>query len=579
MAKWQGGMTGNKQKTGPNPIHVETIDSSATQITQSQLPQRSLAALFVFMFVLLIAPWASQFTHHHPDEYHYVDGGAFMIEHGQWLFPHTADGELRLVKPVLPYWLSAAGLWLGDASLLGVRGMWLLAAAITLFLTYLIANIVSANSHIALTSLVLTAANPILIQASFTTTPDMPLTLFMTLAAYGGLGAMNSAKNTSCWSWWFWIGVALAVLSKGMLPLLFVGYVIIFLGAFDRSSLLRLAKPAPIVIAFCVIAAWYGFAYFSYPDEFITQFFGDQIFKKMTHDWWHPTGQFLKNMMLILCSAFPLSIIALFRTNKFGKRREAAAHISSRKFILTWIFVVAVVFAFSKWTSHLYFLPLIPLLSVFLAIKLHEFDIPPSLLRRYFWSYGALMFSIVSIVSILVVSQIGNLFDVLFVIIISFVAIATLRVSLERWKIQIRLSAIPLILLAIVTFPIQRIVLPDLGQSIANAIPSDVKLDRAVVLIGNRILGSELKIALRHAVPVTTKRSFDPKTDCSLQTVVTLDQGVRDSLEECGFDVTVVRAGWREVDLQVLFNSLVSGDLKLMREKYLAEAYVVAKED
>ena len=64
-------------------------------------------AWLLICFVLVWAPHTYRYVKHHPDERHYTDAAVAMVQSGDYLTPRTADGGLRLKKPILTYWLVA----------------------------------------------------------------------------------------------------------------------------------------------------------------------------------------------------------------------------------------------------------------------------------------------------------------------------------------------------------------------------------------------------------------------------------------------------------------------------------------
>ena len=108
-----------------------------------------------------------------------------MVETGDWLIPRTPDGEVRLKKPVIPYWFSAAGFEILGIGVPGFRLFWVLAACGILLLTYAIARALGASPGVAILAELMIAANPVFMRAATNAIPDIPLTLFVTAAALG----------------------------------------------------------------------------------------------------------------------------------------------------------------------------------------------------------------------------------------------------------------------------------------------------------------------------------------------------------------------------------------------------------
>src|SRR5262245_3890883 len=86
---------------GHGPMH-------AALEPQSRRAPFLLPALLL-TFATGLFPFAADYLLYHPDERHYADAGIRMVQSGDFFTPRTAEGELRLRKPILPYWCVVAG--------------------------------------------------------------------------------------------------------------------------------------------------------------------------------------------------------------------------------------------------------------------------------------------------------------------------------------------------------------------------------------------------------------------------------------------------------------------------------------
>ena len=72
--------------------------------------------------------------------------------------------------------------------------------------------------------------------------------------------------------------MALAVLTKGLLPVVLVAALIAYVALFDRAEARqRSSGRCRSWLRVALVAAWYAYAATDYPEEFAAQFFGDQI--------------------------------------------------------------------------------------------------------------------------------------------------------------------------------------------------------------------------------------------------------------------------------------------------------------
>src|SRR5690606_23834775 len=105
-------MAGHDAVTAPatEPVVPAAAAGPATPRTASPSTLfRWLPLLIAAVYFAVMMPIGGKMILHYPDERHYAYGGARMVETGDWLIPRTPDGEVRLKKPVIPYWFSAAG--------------------------------------------------------------------------------------------------------------------------------------------------------------------------------------------------------------------------------------------------------------------------------------------------------------------------------------------------------------------------------------------------------------------------------------------------------------------------------------
>jgi 4-amino-4-deoxy-L-arabinose transferase-like glycosyltransferase len=92
-------------------------------------------------FFLLRCPVIGEYFDYHFDEHFYTNGALEMLKGGDYLTPHTADGELRFNKPPLTYWLVILGFKLFGVSPFSARLPFLLIGCVLIGLTYRLASI------------------------------------------------------------------------------------------------------------------------------------------------------------------------------------------------------------------------------------------------------------------------------------------------------------------------------------------------------------------------------------------------------------------------------------------------------
>jgi len=194
-----------------------------------------------------------------PDEPRYAGAAREMLHSGELVVPRF-NGEVRLQKPILPYWSILVAYHLLGEGELAAR----LPSAVAFTMTILITAWLAARMHGprvgAMAALVL-AASPLPLAVSRLATPDAMLSLAITAAlaafAHGYGGAEERGRGA--WSLVFFVALALGFLVKGpvavVVPFLVV---LLFLGWRREPGFLRRTRPLRGGLLFAAIALpWY----------------------------------------------------------------------------------------------------------------------------------------------------------------------------------------------------------------------------------------------------------------------------------------------------------------------------------
>ncbi|WOO40916.1 phospholipid carrier-dependent glycosyltransferase [Rubellicoccus peritrichatus] len=186
---------------------------------------RDLLLLTLFLGVLYLAmTWTRPLAH--PDEGRYVEIPREMVESGDWITPRL-NGVLYFYKPPLFYWAEAIAISVGGFNLFALRFWPMAFSLIGILGTYLFARrqfdritgLMSAG--VLGTSLLYFGLGQIILL-------DMAVSVFMALSLFLFYAALHEEeKSKRRWLFWaFYVSVALAVLSKGLMGLLIPGAVI-----------------------------------------------------------------------------------------------------------------------------------------------------------------------------------------------------------------------------------------------------------------------------------------------------------------------------------------------------------------
>jgi 4-amino-4-deoxy-L-arabinose transferase-like glycosyltransferase len=578
-------MAGMNAVTAPSPPPADSAAGRRPAAGSGARPRSILLGwlplVIAAAYFAVMMPIGAQMILHYPDERHYAYGGARMVETGDWLIPRTPDGEVRLKKPVIPYWFSAAGFEILGIGVPGFRLFWVLAACGILLLTYLIARTVGASPGVAVLAEVMIAANPVFMRAATNSIPDIPLTFFVSAAALGFVRvlAAKDAPEASGWAWLGWLGMALAVLTKGLLPLVLIATLIAYVAAFDRGRLGAILRPLPILCAVALVASWYAYAAAAYPAEFAAQFFGDQISGNATNGPLWVLAAFPGYLFTGVFSFLGWPLLLLWLTARSGRKPSLKAWPSPVRLLALWCAVVVVVFAFSDAIDPRYLLPVLPMVSVLLALGLEAVDgdgLPQvSNICRWLLPPVAAAGLILAVPEMLILLQIGAPFA------IALMAVgigAWLLAALAGWRrprlAPYLLGATPVLAFALLGLAMAPVVLPDLGAPFAARLAASEGPAPKAAFVGDIHTASEVRLHAGTADPFVEMAKPGDAVAADHCLILATQRGVADKLAREGYTVTEVKGGWREIDAPALFGAIFSWRLDQVREKNGAVGYV-----
>ena len=543
--------------------------------------QRWLPLILAAIYFAFMMPIGSHLIMHYPDERHYAYGGARMVETGDWLIPYTPQGELRLKKPVIPYWFSAAGFEVMGIGVPGFRLFWVLAACAILLLTYAIARALGAAPPVALLGQLILAGNPVFMRAATNAIPDIPLTLFVTLAALGFVRVLAAPPDaaTARWAWLGWIGIALAVLAKGLLPIVLVVALAAYLLLLDRPRLGRVLRPLPILAAIVLATAWYAYVALTYPDAFAAQFFGDQVTGNAAKSasWLLVTfpGYLVAGILSFLGWPLLLAWLAILA----GPAASWSAWPSAARLLALWCATVIVVFTFSDAVDPRYLLPVMPAFAALVAAGIGALGgaTMPRVSRICRWLVipSALGGLLLAVPETLIVLQIGGAFAIAGVaggvaLWISGAFAGWRRPRLAPYLV----GAAPVLAFALLALAMAPVVLPDRGTQFAAALAASDVPPAERAFVGDIHVASEVRLAMGSAAPFTEYPGLNAALDAGSCLVLTTAAKHAKRLGEAGFTVDRIKGGWREIDAGRLLRSIFAWHLRRDRASHGSVGYV-----
>lgn len=345
----------------------------ATSVTNSRHPLESGlvgAAAIVALYVVMALPYFLWPFDPQPDERRYSIAAAQMMVSGDYIVPKSETGELRLTKPPLTYYYVVAGFALLGETLSGAKLFFLISAAGIVFLVYALGRALGASVLTATLGAAMMAGHRLFFTTSTQYIPDMPLVLGTTAALLGFVHVLSGTSRP--WHFYLaWLGIAWAVLAKGFLaPLLLLVYAVArwLPGAALIEPRLRRHEALAAALAVLVVAPWFVFTWLWHSDVLIAQFVGDQVAGKIKIDALTVLNGIRKTTSALFLLALP-GFLALVLARIAAGRRVAIRSLPgpASVFLLAWIAINIVIYAFSHKIYGRYALPAAPALMALAA--------------------------------------------------------------------------------------------------------------------------------------------------------------------------------------------------------------------
>jgi 4-amino-4-deoxy-L-arabinose transferase-like glycosyltransferase len=301
----------------------------------------------------------------HPDEGRYAEISREMAASGDWVTPRL-NGIKYFEKPPLQYWAGALSLKLLGVNEAGARLYTVMCGLIALLAVFVAARRWLTPDG-ALLSVAVLLSSPYFLGLAGVVTLDMGLTAWTTVAACALLVAMGEASPVKRRRWMLlaWAGMALAVLSKGLVGLVFPAAAVFLLCLVQRDWRLlgQLEWLRGLALFLAIAAPWFVLVSRANP-EFAHFFFVHEHFERFltrTHRRSEPAWYFLP----ILFAGFLPWMLTLLPAAWDGWRREATREAFPwRRFALRWSGFILAFFSASGSKLPAYILPAFPLLAL-----------------------------------------------------------------------------------------------------------------------------------------------------------------------------------------------------------------------
>jgi len=337
-----------------------------------------------------------------------------MYDNGSWLVP-TFNYQLRTAKPVMLYWLQRVAYTVFGVNEWSARLPSVLAAWLTVLLTYELARRMFGRATGLLAGVVLASAFEFCMLAH-AATPDATLLLFTVLTYFlfwtrhrssvvgrceagraegsqmAGLGSQTPATaELPSRKWWVPTAAAcgLAVLTKGPVGVALPGLVIVLYFAWNRE-LGRLLDRKLLVasLVFVLVAGpWYGLVTAETRGEWARVFFGRENLGRFTTPMENHRGPFIYHAVALLVLFAPWSVFLVAAvwegvrgacgwTNRDRKGAgephplpcgRGSPEVRAFRFLICWFAVYLVFFSAAATKLPNYILPVYPAIAILTA--------------------------------------------------------------------------------------------------------------------------------------------------------------------------------------------------------------------
>jgi 4-amino-4-deoxy-L-arabinose transferase-like glycosyltransferase len=309
-----------------------------------------------------------------PDEGRYAEIPREMVASGDWTTPRLNDIKY-FEKPPLQYWATAAAyevfgehqwtsrLWAGLTGFSGIFLVWF--AGLRLF-----------GREAAAYSAMLLGSSLLYVLIGHVNTLDMGVTFFISLGIFSFLIAQEESdtKRRRNWMLLAWAGMALAVLSKGLMGLILPGTAIFIycIAQRDFSVLKRMHWLAGLAVFFLITAPWFYYMMKANP-EFFDKFFIYEHYTRFTtkqHGRYQPWYYFIP---ILLSGMLPWTLLMLDTLWRAWSDNVSLSKVfNPARFLLIWAVFIYLFFTASGSKLPSYLLPMFPALALLMGKRIAE---------------------------------------------------------------------------------------------------------------------------------------------------------------------------------------------------------------
>lgn len=469
--------------------------------------QKFTFLIIPILFLLYSAPGALDFVFHFPDEKYYTDAVLQMMDKDDFFTPFKADGSPRFLKPIITYWVLIFSYKIFGVSTFSSRIFFWIAGAILVLITYLMTKSLTGKKQTSAIAAFIVASNPLVLMSASRSIPDILLTLFLTISAWGFLELMLSREKKKRFYWMAYLGAALAFETKGIPAAAFAGASMLFLilNPWKKLKFKALFEPFSMIVSVLVALSWFIIMYVKHGSVYLDSFFADQVGERVSSK----ITLVFKNggLGIVNLIAYSIPWIILF-FSKPGKLKSFFLSADNDKtaingFIVTWVILIILMSAAVFKFYDRYLLPGIPLIAVLFATIFTDSEIR---FRKAIISILVIMNMIM-----LVINSAYSIFILPDKILIIGVFIAGLILVLWFSKVFRKIADEVIIANGVMLFYFSVFILlypllmPNPGKQLVNALKNEgIKTSDKVFVYGNIRAASNIRIQSKNTLNVVS---------------------------------------------------------------------------
>lgn len=371
-----------------------------------------LGAILLARFIpMVMVPFSD------PTEARYAEIARIMMETGDWITPYYDYGVPFWGKPPLAFWAQAISFHIFGVNEFAPRfPSWLVTIALVYLIFHLLNTVASQRAAITAGMIFTSCLLVFALSGAVLTDPFLTLAVTLSLVAF----ALVRHQKQKYWRYWFFVGLALGMLSKGPIAIVLIAGPIgiwLILGKHRWRELKLFPWLSGTLLALVLTLPWYIAAEIKTPG-FIQYFIVGEHFYRFIDPGWagdlygsahkHPKGTI---WIQWLVATLPWGIVALAGVLKGLRHRESRHAMreylknDDNSFYVLWAIFTMCFFSLAGNVLWTYTLPALPALAILLAMYFDKIQTATESDYSRWLSLGALISPVFLVAATLYVIQ------------------------------------------------------------------------------------------------------------------------------------------------------------------------------